>query len=68
MLLLAAETLHWPRLNKALGLITGDFNICEPEEGKFYSWNKTFTDGDAGMAALFRSFFFFPHVHEICFV
>ena len=48
---------------EALGVITGDFNICEPEEGRFNSWNQTFTDGVAGKAALFCSFF--SHVLEI---
>ena len=27
-------SLHWPRNPEALGVI-GDFNICEPEEGRF---------------------------------
>ena len=31
----------------------GDFNICEPQEGRFNIWNQTFTDGDTGKAALF---------------
>ena len=48
---------------EALGVITGDFNICEPEEGRFNSWNQTFTDGVAGKTALFCSFF--SHVLEI---
>ena len=39
------------------------YKICEPEEGSFNSWNQTFSDGEAGKAALFRSFF--PHVLEI---
>ena len=25
---------HWPRHHEALGVIIGDFNICEPEEGR----------------------------------
>ena len=41
----------------------GDFNICEPEEGRFNVWNETFTDGDTGKAASFHSLF--PHVLEI---
>ena len=40
----------------------GDF-IFEPEEGRFNVWNQTFTDGDTGKAALFRSLF--PHVLDI---
>ena len=47
----------------ALGTIMGDFNICEPEEGRFNVWNQTFTDGDMEKAALFHSLF--PHVLEI---
>ena len=56
-------TLHWPSYPNAVGIILGDFNICEPEEGRFNVWNQTFTDGDTGKAALFHSFF--PHVLEI---
>ena len=41
-------TPHSPLYPDALGVITGDFNICEPEEGRFNSWNQTFSDGDAG--------------------
>ena len=39
---------HWPLYPDALGVITGDFNICEAEEGRFNGWNQTFTDGDTG--------------------
>ena len=35
-------------------MIVGDFNICEPEDGRFSVWNQTFTEGDAGKTALFR--------------
>ena len=28
-------TPHWPHYPDSLGVITGDFNICEPEEGRF---------------------------------
>ena len=27
------------------GVNLGDFNICDPEEGRFNVWNQTFTDG-----------------------
>ena len=47
----------WPSYPNAVGIILGDFNICEPEEGWFKFWNQTFTDG-----AMFHSFF--PHVLE----
>ena len=36
----------WPQYPDAIGMIMGDFNICEPEEGRFNVWNQTFTDGD----------------------
>ena len=45
------------------GVMAGDFNICEPEQGRFNVWNQTFTDGDAGKTAVFL--FFFSHVFEI---
>ena len=34
-----------------------------PEEGRFYFWNQTFTNGDPRKIAMFHSFF--PHVLEI---
>ena len=40
-------TPHWPCYPGALGVVAGDFNICEPEGGRFNVWNQTFTDGDA---------------------
>ena len=56
------ERLHrisilWPRYPESLGVIIGDFNVCEPEEGKFNVRNQTFTEGDTGKTALFRSCF-----------
>ena len=54
---------HWPIHPKEMGIILGDFNICDPEEGRFNVWNQTFTDGDPGKTAVFHSFF--PHVFEI---
>ena len=48
---------------EAYGVITGDFNICEREEGRCNSWNQTFTDGDTGKVAFFHSFF--RHVLDI---
>ena len=56
-------SLHWQRYPEALCVIIGDFNICEPEEGRFNVRNQTFIEGDAGTPALFRSFF--PHALEI---
>ena len=54
---------RWPSYPNAVGIILGDFNICEPKEGRFNVWNQTFTDGDPRKTALFHSFF--PHVLEI---
>ena len=54
-------TPHWPQHPD--GLIIDDFNVCEPEEGRFNVWNQTFTDGDMEKAALFHSLF--PRVLEI---
>ena len=31
-------TPHWPQYANAIGIIMGDFNICEPEEGTFNVW------------------------------
>ena len=39
-------TPHWPHYPDAIGVIMGDFNVCEPEEGRSNVWNQTFTDGD----------------------
>ena len=46
-----------------MGIILGDFNVCEPEERRFNVWNQTFTDGDAGKTVMFHSLF--QHVLEI---
>ena len=54
---------HWPSYPNAVGIILVDFNICEPEEGRFNVWNQTFTDGDPRKTAIFHSFF--PHVLDI---
>ena len=54
---------HWPSYPNGVGIILGDFNICDPEEGRFHVWNQTFTDGDPTKTAMFHSFF--PHVLEI---
>ena len=50
---------HCPSYPNAVGIILGDFNICEPEEGRFNVWNQAFIDGDPRKTALFHSFF--PH-------
>ena len=54
---------HWPVILKVLGIITGDFNICDPEEGRYSVRNQTFTEGDVGKTALLRTGF--PHALEI---
>ena len=51
----------WPCYPGAFGVMAGDFNISEPEQGRFNVWNQTFTDGDAGKTAVFQ---FFPYVFE----
>ena len=48
---------------RVVGAISGDFNICDPEEGRFNVWNQSFTEGDPGKTAVFHSFF--PYVLEI---
>ena len=50
-------SLHWPRYPEALGVIIGEFNICEPEEGRFNVRNQTFAEGDAWKTALSDPFF-----------
>ena len=54
---------HWPACSIVVGVILGDFNICDPEEGRFNVWNQPFTDGDPGKTAVFHSFF--PYVLEV---
>ena len=54
---------HWPAYPNGVGIIWGDFNICDPEEGRFNVWNQSFTDGDPWKTAVFHSFF--PYVLEI---
>ena len=46
-----------------VGIILGDFNICDTEEGRFNVWNRSFTNGDPGNTAVFHSFF--SHVLEV---
>ena len=53
---------HRPAYPSGVGIILGDFNICDPEEGRFNVWNQSFTDGDPGKT-VFHSFF--PHVLEV---
>ena len=54
---------HWPAHPSGVGIIWRDFNICDPEGGRFDVWNQTFTDGDPRKTAVFHSFF--PHVLEV---
>ena len=48
---------HWPAYPNGVGIISGDVNICDPEEGRFNVWNQTFTDGDPRKTAMLHSFF-----------
>ena len=54
---------HWLAYPNEVGVILGDFNICDPEGGRFNVSNQTFTDGHPVKTAVFHSFF--PHVLEI---
>ena len=48
---------HWTSYSNAVGIILGDFNICDPEEGRFHVLNQTFTEGEKRKTAKFHSFF-----------
>ena len=48
---------NWPRYHEGFGMIIGDVNTCEPEEGRFSVRNQTLTEGDAEKTALFRTLF-----------
>ena len=54
---------RWPSYPNGVGIILGDFSICDPQEGRFQIWNQTFTDGEPRKTATFHSFF--PHVLDI---
>ena len=45
--------IHRPRHPEGFGIIIGDFNICEPEGGRFNVMNHNFSEGDAGRNAKF---------------
>ena len=47
---------HWPSYPSSVGIIMGDFNICDPEEGRLNVCNQTFTDGDPRKTAMFHLF------------
>ena len=53
---------HWLAYPCGVGVILGDFNICDQEEGRLNVWNQLITDGDPGKTAVFPSFF--PYVLE----
>ena len=44
---------HWLAYPRRVGFFFGDFNICDPEEGRFNVWNQTFSNGDPGKTAVF---------------
>ena len=48
-------SLYWPHYSEAFGVIIGDFNVCEPEEGRFSVWNQTVTEGHTDRTAVLRS-------------
>ena len=43
--------------------LLGDFNICDPDEGRLNSRNPTLSNGDAGRAAALLAGF--PHSVEV---
>ena len=49
--------MHWSHCPAGVGILIGDFNICLPEEGRFNVLTQTFSDGDLGRTAAFRSMF-----------
>ena len=51
-----------PSYQAGLFILIGDFNICEPENGRFNVITQTFSDRDPGRAAAFRSFS--PHASD----
>ena len=46
---------HWPAYPNGVGMILGDYNICDPVQRRFNVWNQTFTDGDPGKTGVFHS-------------
>ena len=46
---------HRPSYPNGVGIILGDFNICDPEEVRFNVVNRTFTDGDCIVSFLFSA-------------
>ena len=48
---------YWPAYPTGVGVILGDFNICDLKKDDSMFWNHTFTDGDSGKTAVFHSFF-----------
>ena len=48
---------RWPAYPCGVGVILGDFNICDREEGRFNVWNQSFNDDDPGKIVVFHSFF-----------
>ena len=48
---------HWPCYPDGVGILIGDFILCEPEEGLFHVATQTFSDGDPGSTAVLGSVF-----------
>ena len=43
---LRAAAALWPSYADGVGFLVGDFNICDPDEGRVTSRNWTFSEGD----------------------
>ena len=54
---LRAAAALWPTHPDGAGNLVGDFNICDPAEGRLNSRNQTFSDGDASRAAALLAVF-----------
>ena len=59
----AAVRERWPGYPAGVGILVSEFNKCELEEGRFNVITQTFSGGDPGRDAAFRSIF--PHAPEI---
>ena len=48
---LRAAAALWPTYTDGMGFLVGDFNICDPAEGRLNSLSQTFSYGDVSRAA-----------------
>ena len=51
---------HWPRDAVGVGILVGDLNTESQKKGGFHVASQTFSDGDPGRTAMFRSVFLPP--------